>query len=58
MRADVCAATGDADFFDGGTAAWAGLAFTAEDAGKAEITPPFAFGIDVVFVGAAAFVEG
>lgn len=56
-RADVGAAVGDAELLDGRAAAWAGLTFAAKDARKREVATTFAFGIDVVFVGAAALLQ-
>lgn len=56
-RADVGAAAGDAEFLDGCATARTGLSFAAKDARKREVATTFAFGIDVVFVGAAALLQ-
>lgn len=54
----VGAAGGDADFGDGCATAGAGLAVSAKDICKAQVTPLFAFGIHIVFVGTTAFFYG
>ena len=51
-------AAGDADFLDGGAAAWTRFALTPKDARKAEVAALFALGIHVRVVGAAAFFDG
>lgn len=54
----MCATAGDTDFFDGCAAARAGLAVEAKDICELQVTSLFAFGVDVIFVGAAAFFDG
>jgi len=48
MRTEVGAAAGDPGFDDDGATAWTGLAFAAEDAGKAGVATFLALGINVV----------
>ena len=57
MRADVGAATGDAEFLDDRAAARTGLSFAAKDVRKREVATTFAFGIDVVFVSATTLLQ-
>ena len=56
--ADVGAAAGDAEFYDGGAAAWAGLALAPEDASEVHVTSLFALGVYIGVVAAAAFLDG
>lgn len=51
------AAGGDAGFGDGGAAAGAWLAFAAKDICEAKIAAFFAFGIHIVFIGTATFLN-
>ena len=46
----VGAAAGDAGFEDGGAAARARQALATKDASEVDVTPLFAFGVDVVFI--------
>ncbi len=55
--ANMSAPAGDADFFDGGAAAWARLSYFTKNLGEGQITPPLTLGIDVIAVGAAALFD-
>ncbi len=54
-RAEMGATAGDASFNDGGATAGTGLTNASKNSGKREVAAALAFGIDVIFVGGAAF---
>ena len=58
MRTNVRPAAGSFEFYNDLTTARAWLSFAAKHAGKIHVTAPLSFGVNIIFIRAAALFDG